>query len=323
MSSLGDIFHALPTVHSLKVRLGATIDWVTQREYVELVKCFTDVECVIPFSRRGFFGNLGEFLKTLRAREYDYVIDLQGLLKSAVVARMARGSVRIGPSFHREGSRVFYSAVAGPRDSNRHAVDRNMDVVRYMGLSPVDPQFPVEFPPQNVFCKRPRVAMLPISRWTSKNWPVYCFAEVGRGILAGGDASIFLLGSKNEVEVCRGICSEIGEKVFNLAGVHSLTETGGILKEMDLLISNDSGPMHMAAALGTPVLAVFGPTNPARTGPYGDRHRVVTAPLPCRPCYLRSCPKPGVPCMEEVTPERIIEEALAMLADNAESLEKS
>ena len=133
LSALGDLFHSLPAVHNLKVGLGAEIDWVTQKEYVDLVRCFTDVDRVIPFYRKAFFTNLKLFLEELRTRDYDYVIDLQGLLKSAIVARLARGKERIGPSFHREGSHLFYSAVAGEPARNRHAVEENLDIVRHLG----------------------------------------------------------------------------------------------------------------------------------------------------------------------------------------------
>lgn len=328
LSSLGDLFHALPAVHNLKTGLGADVDWVTQEEYAELVKCFTDVDEVIPFFRNAFFAKLKPFLSKLRTREYDYIIDLQGLLKSAIVARLARlrsstplgatawqarGKQRIGPSFHREGTRLLYSSIAGKRNRNRHAVEENLDVVRYLSIKPIEPQFPVNFPATDLAEKQPRVAIVPASRWHTKNWPVQCFIDLIERLQKTSDVSVFLFGGLSDVEVCGEIERAIAGRIINMAGKATLVDTGGILKEMDLLIANDSGPVHMAAAVGTPVLVIFGPTDPERTGPYGHCHRIVKTSLPCQPCFSRTCKQGDIPCLTGVTPERVEEMALEML----------
>ena len=313
LSSLGDLFHALPAVHCLKVRLGAQIDWVTQQAYVDLVRCFSDVDRVIPFHRTRYLATLAPFLRDLRRTSYDYVIDHQGLLKSAVVARLARAAWRIGPSFEREGARFFYSSVAGPRNKDRHAVDENMDVVRHLALEPMASEFPVRFPQQVVQAPRPRVALFPASRWRSKNWPGRSFTEVARQLRVERAVSVFLMGGPDDRAVSDAIAAPLGAGVTDMTGALSLPETGGLLQEMDLVISNDTGPMHMAAAVGVPVLAVFGPTDPKRTGPYGDRHRVLTAGLACRPCFKAECSLAATPCMSDVSPSDVVRAALAML----------
>jgi ADP-heptose:LPS heptosyltransferase len=101
-----------------------------------------------------------------------------------------------------------------------------------------------------------------------------------------------------------------------MAGELTLPEMGGLLQEMDLLVANDSGPVHVAAAVGTPALVVFGPTDPRRTGPYGDKHRVLSASVPCRPCFSRTCRRPGIPCLAGVTPEAVAKAAGEMLSPN-------
>ena len=126
-SSLGDLFHALPAVHLLKTALDAEIDWVVNQDYVGLVECFSDVRKVIPFPRKELLPNLGKFRKLLRQETYDLVVDLQGLLKSAFICRLtkrAKGAKILGPSFQREGAWLFYSAVVGNKNKNRHAVER-------------------------------------------------------------------------------------------------------------------------------------------------------------------------------------------------------
>jgi len=319
LSSLGDLFHSLPAVHNLKVGLDARVDWLTQSDYAELVACFSDVDRVLRFPRRGFPSGLGRFVGELRAAAYDYVIDFQGLLKSAVLTRAARGRQRIGPSFHREGSRLFYSSVAGKPNRDRHAVEQNLDVVRFLGLERIDPVFPVDFPQVALAAGRPRVAVVPVSRWPTKNWPPACFAQVARRLQRVRGASVFLLGGARDAGVCEQIRRELEGDAENLAGRCSLVQSGGVLREMDLLIANDSGPVHMAAAVHTPALVLFGPTDPSRTGPYGEGHRVLTAPVPCRPCFSRVCRRPGIPCLTQITPERAGDMALEMLANRADS----
>ena len=313
LSSLGDLFRPLPAVHALKTALGAEIHWVTQEEYVPLVECFTDVDEVIPFPRRGFLSKLPALRRRLRPHAYDAVLDFQGLLKSAIVCAMAKAKKKIGPSFHREGSGIFYNEIAGRRDRTRHSVDECLDLARHLGAACDEPVFPVSFPKIARDEPRPRVALLPVSRWPTKNWPVECFAEVGRRLRQAGAASLFILGGSADTAACGDLASRLDGAAVDLSGRTTLTGMGSLLQEMDLLVANDSGPVHLAAALGIPVLCVYGPTDPARTGPYGQGHTVLTADVDCRPCFSRSCRRDGIPCLSGVTPGKVAETALNML----------
>jgi heptosyltransferase-1 len=322
LSSFGDIFHALPAVNNLKVALDAEIDWVTQPEYVDLVKCFPVVSTVIPFPRREFMTLGLSFIRTLRGRHYDLVIDLQGLLKSALVARLARGARTIGPSFQREGARFFYDSLAGRRDKNRHAVEENLDVVRSLGLPVLPCVFPVAFPAPVVDVASPRVAIVPVSRRENKNWPVEYFLQTARALQQEFQASIFLFGSKADHAICEGIRSELISKtpsgtVVNLAGKTSLVEMGGWFNQMTLVVVNDSGPLHMAVALGIPVVTLFGPTDPRRTGPFGEGHRVITSEVACRPCFAKVCKLPEVECMNRIHPSTVIAAAREVLSKHS------
>ena len=314
LSSLGDLFHALPAVCHIKRELSATIDWVTQTPYVDLVKCFPDVNRVIAFPRRDFFKRSSAFVRDLRREKYDLVLDLQGLLKSALVARIARGRKRIGPSFAREGSRLLYSAVAGTKNKNRHAVDEILDVVRYLGCEVRKPEFPVAFPKAARPQPKPRVAFIPCSRRRTKNWPLEYFVEVGHALQERAGATIFLVGSSKNQPACDRIEKQLDGRVVNMCGKTSLVELGSLLQEMDLTVSVDSGPMHMAAAIGRPVLAVFGATDPKRTGPYGESHRVIALEgLKCRPCFSDRCARRDLACLRDLPTERVITQALALL----------
>lgn len=309
LSSLGDLFHALPAVHVLKEGLSAEIDWVTQREYAGLVGCFDDVSRVIVFPRRGLARGLRRFLAELRRERYDLVVDFQGLMKSALVSVAARCGRRIGPSFHREGAGLFYSEVPRAQGKVRHAVEKNLDVVRLLGLTPDSMEFRVTFPALRREVRHPLVAVLPASRWATKTWSARCFAETVRLLVDWGVGTVALLGSVEDRELCEGIAREVGDCgcVVNLAGRMSLEETGGFLREADVLLSNDSGPLHMAAALGTRTVAIFGATDPVRTGPFGSGHRVLMGGLACQPCLSRRCAIGTMACLNEVTPRQAFE----------------
>lgn len=276
LSSLGDHFHALPTVHALKESLNADIDWVTQPEYVKLVRCFDDVSDILTFPRRDLRKQLIPFLKEVRRKRYDYVVDLQGLMKSAIIAGAARATQKIGPSYSREGSSLLYHASAGPKNRERHAVDQALDVVSFLKLPlPAEPVFPVTFPQSTPLETGLHIALCPVSRAAGKDWPADRFAQTACALQTKFNAVIHLMGSPADRALCEQMAAAIGPQTCNHAGETTLIELGSLLQQMDLLITVDSGPMHMAAAIGTPTLALFGPTSPLRTGPYGAQHRVI------------------------------------------------
>lgn len=316
LSSLGDLLHALPAAHCLKRGLPAEIDWIVHPVYEELAKCFADVSRVLVFPRRAAPAEFRRRINVLRLEQYDLIIDLQGILKSALVSRLARGRKRLGPSFWREGAALFYHAVAGPKNKNRHAVDEIMDCVRYLNLPLRPPVFPLRVPLQLVGEAAPRVALLPFSRWPSKNWPLPSFARVGRELREQANAALFILGSAGEEKPAAELEKELAGRVINLAGKTSLPQMAGLLREMDLVISGDSGPLHLAAACGTPALALYGPTDPRRTGPCGARGRVLQGKLRCQPCFAVRCRYGDNSCLLTITPEMVINAALAMLAHN-------
>lgn len=319
MSSLGDLFHALPVVHLVRKTTGATIDWVVQPEYEELVHAFVDVDEVITYPRKGGIKSLWGFIRRLRSTKYTMVLDMQGLMKSAWVARAARSERVIGPSFQREGARIMYDVVAGPRNRERHAVDENLDMLRFLSLPTGPVEFPVEFPEMPVQNKGPRIALVFKSRWPSKNWPVGSFSQLAKRLVAELDAFLYLAGSEDQKSEAQTIADAVGRHVENLCGHTSIVQLGGYLKKMDLVITVDSGPMHIASAVGTPVLALFGPTNPLRTGPYGKGNRVLSVYKECSPCRYRECPEGRASCMEHISVDEVFEAAGQMLQKNEKS----
>ena len=311
LSSLGDLVQALPTVHVLKQQLQAEVHWAAQTEYVPFVRTFSDVDRAIAFPRKNVTRRAHGFLRDLRRDRYELVVDLQGLLKSALVTRLARANRRIGPSFHREGSRLFYDEVAGLRNVARHAVDQIMDTARHLALDTSEYVFPIDAPRVKPDGPSPHLALCPLSRWRSKNWPVENIARLAAMLSERTNGTIHLVGGPGDRDKCAQICEAVSGQVVNHAGQTSLVELTGLLAAVDLLVTNDSGPMHVAAAVGTPVLALFGPTDPGRTGPWGEQHRIVCADEPCMPCFKRKCRR--MACMHAIGVERVVREALDMV----------
>lgn len=316
LSSLGDLFHALPAVTHIQQAWNAEVDWVTNTAYVDLVRAFGPVCRVIGFPRKNFAAGALRLWREVRREKYDFVFDMQGLMKSALVTGAARADRRIGPSFHREGSRFFYDAVTGPRNKERHAVEENLDLVEFLAMERGVLEFPVRWTLPPHLPPGAKIGLLPCSRWPTKNWPVEHFVALIKEL--AGEANLYLFGAPEDADACAQIDAGSGGAAKNLCGQTSLLELGGWLAGMDLVITVDSGPMHMAAATGTPVLALFGPTDPKRTGPYGSMHRVLQRDdLSCRPCLSRACllPEADTRCMSGLAPDRVARVAREMLAE--------
>ena len=316
LSSLGDIAHALPAVRALQTRTGAAVDWVTQPEYGSLVAGVHGVERVILFPRRNFARGFWAFWRELRWERYDAIVDLQGLLKSALVARLARGRRRYGPAWAREGAARFYheqpAKTAGPRG---HATAEMLAVVNLLAPGTEVPELQLDFAENpGDGSPGPHVAFAPFSRWATKNWPVEKFAELGQRMIREMGCRIYVVGGAGDTEAGESLARQIGERCRNLCGKTDLPGLCGLLKGMDLLVGVDSGPLHWADALGVPLVGIYGATDPARTGPWRQRDGVVVKEgLDCRPCHARTCRRGDLACLMDLDVDTVLRATLAKL----------
>ena len=316
LSSLGDLIHALPAIHGLRVGLPASITWLVNAAYAPLLRYATDVDEVIPFDRQRPLRGLWGVVSELRRREFDLVIDLTGLFKSALISRLARGRLRVGPSYAREFSWLFYQRQAGSSDLNRHAVERYLDVVRALGVDERDRAFPLAFPPSSLAVdgSRPVVVLVPNARWPAKLWPASSFADLADRLCRDG-VRVVVVGAEipSPGDPLAGM-----EGVVDLRGRTSLAELGAVLQGAALVIANDTGPMHLAAALGRKVLSLMGPTDPRRTGPYGTGHRILSTFPSCSPCFSKVCRNPaGQICLRDLHPAEVYAAAIEMLREHS------
>ena len=320
-SSLGDILHTFPAVELLRRRFPeAELDWLVHPAFREVL-AFSPfpVTRVIPFERRKlgravtFLREFFRLTRELRRRRYDLVIDFQGLLRSAVFGFLARGPRPVGFSHPREGNARWLYGRRCRVDMARHAVERNVALVNQL-LGKDDPVPELLLPRHRFSVKLPveaegkrLVGVIPGARWVSKRFPPELFAAVMKAVRRDFPEVVFLvIGSASERADAERILEEFGMSgAFSLAGRTGIGEMMELLGGCELVISNDSGPIHAAAALGVPVFGFFGPTRPEWTGPYGAGHRVFRKELECAGCMRRSCPQGTPPACHQLDAELV------------------
>ena len=339
-SSLGDIVHTFPAVALLRQTAPkAIIDWVVADNLADTAAmCPGGVSRLVVFPRKQLhsfhLGCLGALWRGLRQESYAAIIDFQGLLRSGLMSRIARSPLRIGFAHAREGAPLFYThKVALPTELRQaHAAEKNLHLMR-AALNLLElpiPQAVPDAPPtlpagwrDRALAKLtacglagdgPLIAVAASSRWESKSWPATFFAAVLTR-LAGRrpDARIWLLGAPGEdaeraAHVVAALDDEATRRaVRNLAGQTTIAEMTALLASSQAMLTNDSGPMHIAAALHVPCVALFGATDDRLTGPYGPpgRHTVIRSHCPQSPCFRRQCPRDGHPCAEGLDPAEV------------------
>ncbi len=324
-SSLGDVVHTLPAIAPLRARFPrATVSWLVNEEYAGIVRLCPGVDEVIPFRRKRWgqiahWGELLSFLRQLRRRKFDLAVDFQGLFRSGFLSFCTRAPRRIGFADGRELAPRFCTERVRVPDSILHAVDRNQFLVRHAigggaESSAVFPELRMDAEAAALARARlrragaddafPLVAVAPCARWESKNWPPEFFAQTLELLAARfPEMRCWLLGDAGQ----RGTGDRIAAlcptaRPLNWMGETGLGELLELLRASHVVVTNDSGPMHLAAALQRPTVALFGPTAPERTGPYGNRSVVLRGSCPRRPCFRRRCLRGDDACKADVSP---------------------
>jgi lipopolysaccharide heptosyltransferase I len=298
-SSLGDVVHALPTVNLIRQQFPAAhLAWLINRELSSLLKHCPLIDDRIEFPRHDYAA-LPALLQRLRAERFDIVVDLQGLLRSGLLTRLTGAPRRIGLSDAREGARLFYNEIVPV--ARAHALERYLLAAHHLGCATGPIEFPLGLPLITDY--RSLIAVNPSARWPTKLWGDHKFAELIRQL---PQDRVVLTGTAADAPRL----TQLGPQVRNLAGKTDLFELAELYRQCAVVITNDSGPMHLAAAVGTPVVAIFGASDPTLTGPYGQHHVILRAGIPCSPCLKVRCANPvKMECMQRVTVEQVLEAA--------------
>jgi lipopolysaccharide heptosyltransferase I len=318
-SSLGDVVHALPVLDLLKRTWPAShVSWLVTPACAGLLQGHPLLDDVILFERgrlstfwRSFRAAAGLFdlTRQLRQRQFDLVIDLQGLFRSGWLARRTAAPMRVGFADARELAWMFYTHRIDAGSREQHAVDRNLKLARALGCGdgPVAFPIPVDASAEesvNSMLGQPRrlAVLLPGATWPSKRWPADRFAALVAPLKQRFGLDTVLAGGADAAPIASRISGAL-----DLTGRTTLGQLVALLRRADLVIANDSGPMHIAAALGRPLVAIFGPTNPLRTGPYGRPAAVVRVAKSCSPCYRRS--RWRCRCIDQIQVEAVLSAA--------------
>jgi heptosyltransferase-1 len=345
-SSLGDVVHALPVLAALRAAYpDAYIAWLVGTAFVDLLEPLAGrtahsgplphgrgsdrlLDEVIPFDRHRYGKmwwnpvaslDFWKFVYRIRKRRFDLIVDLQGLIRSGLLSWFSGAKQRIGFADAREGAWLFYTQRVRCPDAAEHAVERNLCVARTLGLHVAEPKFPLEVRDQERADARAMLAaatdgrlperftaILPGARWPSKIWPAERFAELIDWLERPPAHRCVLLGAPSDRETAAEIRRLCNSRPIDLVGRTTLRQLTALLSLAEHVYCGDSGPMHVAAALARQLTALFGPTNPRKTGPYSPHARIVTNPVPCAPCYRRVCPLGHHDCLHGLGIDKVL-----------------
>lgn len=323
LSALGDVLLATPAVRALRARFPAAgIDWLVEEPYLPLVEGNPHVRALAyrKTGRHAGIQGLRRLRAELRERDYDLAVDLQGKPKSWFLRGAARRAVAVAKRSPGQAARALLGL---DRPLTRvHAIDLCLEPLAPLGVESRGRELELRLGPAAVeeaatLSLPPRpVGIAPGARWATKRWPAERFGEVAAGLAGAGFSPVLIAGPGDGVEIA-AVRSRLppGVAAPDTAGL-SVGGMAAVVSRLDLLVAGDSGPVHVASALGTPVLALFGPTSPERWRPLSARSAVLRLPLPCSPCSnhgSRACPLGHHDCLRKLGVDEVLAAALRLV----------
>ena len=313
LGSLGDLVHALPAVAAIRrARPDWEIDWLVDAAHKDFLDLVPVLSSVVTLDER----SLGGWLRArgaLQARGYDVAIDLQGLIKSALLARMSGAANVVGfdrRALRESAAAMFYTARVNVGEG-RHVIDKNLALAAALGADPSVREFPLK-PVQSPALAAVRkqvpghfVLLNCGAAWPNKRWPPDRFGRIARWLFDKcGWRSVVLWGPGEEAIANQAVRASEGAAFA--APATGLADIVALAREAELMVSGDTGPTHIAAAVGTPIVALFGPTSPQRNGPWRAEDIVLSRYQACICHYERRCRKPDAEwCLGLVTEDEV------------------
>jgi ADP-heptose:LPS heptosyltransferase len=312
LRAIGDVLLSTVVLPNLRSAFPDTrIDFLTEQAALGVLTGNRFIDEVLVFDRKSM-GSL-DLLRLVRSRRYGTVIDLFGNPRTALVTFLSGATRRVG--FRFRGRTYAYNVVVEPRGGSVHNTQFNLDAIEALGIAIIDRNlyFPVG-PDDEAYIdqflekeglKETRFATINTSGgWSTKRWGIERFAWLADRITSKYGFPVVPVWGPGEEQDLTDLARMMKTKPVP-APPTSLKQLGALLGRSEFLVSNDSGPMHIAAAVGTPVLGIYGPTNPVLQGPYGEKHHIVrNEPVPCLGCNLTVCPIHH-PCMNELTVDTV------------------
>ncbi len=322
LSAIGDVIHALPVSYALKETYPeAKVTWVVEPPAYNILQDNPYIDEIIVFEKKkfkslgGFIQNYGPFREKLNHQEYDAVLDLQGLFKSAAIAWCSKAPIKLGTCNMRELSDRISRPVIGTH-AQGHIVERYLDVARALGCRVDKVVFPMEISAVDGKMARsylyaagcrgdiPYVVLAIGANWPNKRWPVEHYAKLADWIYNKGYLPVIIGGGSLDEQLAEDICRMAEIPPINMVGKTTLKQLAYVIREAKATVGGDTGPVHLSAGLGTPTIMVMGPTDANRNGPYGQLENAIEADWECRYCWKRACPK-NRDCLAKITPEMV------------------
>jgi len=301
---VGDSILALPALTSLAENFPQSQIWVTAHKWVkDLFSLFDDIEGIIPLADVNSYGKIKASARVLREQNFDVGLLLTNSFASALLFYMAKIPQRWG--YRKDGRSILLTqrVTAAETEKPVHQIHYYLNLIVGLGIKPSSPRLALHLTQEQKDRAQSTLASLNIEReaplvifnpgayyGSAKRWPATRYAELASLLQEKYRASVLLIGSTEEVTLAETIASAAAKKPAILSGQTSLPQLAAIISLADIFISNDSGPMHIANALKIPVVALFGPTDPRRTGPFQEPSFVLQKQPPCWPCSYRTCP---------------------------------
>lgn len=312
--SIGDVTRALPLANLIRRAYPeAALTWAVEPAAFPLVEHHSAVNEVLLFNRSRWWGGLA-FVKELRSRRFDLVLDLQRHLKSGLISWWSGAPFRLG--FHRRDAKEFnwiFNNYHIPETGNGVSkLTHYLKFAEFLGIEPYPVEWGLRLLPHEEASVEKMLqgvggdfaVFFVGSRWESKRWFPGATAKAAAEIRKRYGLDVVLIGGKEDIGFAREVEGESSLRVVNRAGRTSLREAVGILSRAKVAVGPDTGLMHLCSAVGTPVVSLWGATSPARTGPHGYQDLVVQGKAVCSPCYLRQCPI-GRICMQSIDIEEV------------------
>jgi len=332
LSAIGDVVRTMPAVKGLRERYpDAYIAWLVEEKSSDVLVDCPYLDRVIVFPRKQLVGRTGsrtrslnEFVRELRCERFDTVLDFHGIFKSGVLARLSGAKERIG--FHRRYTKefnfLFVNHAVIPPGKRINRFERNISLVESLDAVPSNLDVEIVIPDDvkrrvgellGPFDRsRPLVAVHPTTSRPFKLWDSGNYAKVADKLATDDGAQVLITCGPGERDAAQQVVERMQSPPPPVIQSGSLREYAWLVKQADVYFGGDTGPMHIASAMGAPVVAMFGPTDPVVNSPYRQPHRVLYKDLPCSPCKERRCSR-NLECMTAITVEEAYQAIVDML----------
>jgi predicted lipopolysaccharide heptosyltransferase III len=327
---IGDVLLCTPVIESLKKSLPeASVTMLVNAGTEEILSHNPYLDDVAVVSQNKNWRDQIDLIHRLRSKHFDLALDLTDGDRSAILSFLSKASYRVGFNNENRWRGILYHQVVKADRQGMHAVDYHLEMVQAIGCK-VEHHGPRLYPSdqdrlvidrvlleKGLLINSPFIIFHPGARWWLKSWPLERFIDLAKRMHESLDYSVVVVGGKKDVKAAGEIVSACGSLAKTLAGQLSVLQLALLAQRAALFVGNDAGPMHIAATMGVPVIALFGPTDPQVWGPWGKGHEVVWKRMDCSPCWRSDCQRGELNCMRQITVDEVWDAVTRILKKRA------